>query len=200
MLPSAGAPALHSRHMIGFLRGRLHEVLPTHVLLDVAGVGYAVGVSPALASGLHVGKDAFFYVYEHIREDAHDLYGFLAASDLALFRQLIGVSGVGPKSAMTILAVGDGETVRRAIMAGDLETLTSVPGVGKKTAQKIVLELKGQLVDVDETGGEDRDAIEALVSLGYPSADARDALKMVPTDVKGTSDRVRQALRFLAKH
>jgi hypothetical protein len=76
--------------MIGFLRGRLHEVLPTHVLLDVAGVGYAVGVSPALASGLHVGKDAFFYVYEHIREDAHDLYGFLAASDLALFRQLIG--------------------------------------------------------------------------------------------------------------
>ena len=185
--------------MIGFLRGRLHEVLPTQALVDIGGVGYAVGIAPSVASSLHVGNEVFFYIHEQIREDAHDLYGFLAVSDLGLFRQLLNVSGVGPKSAMTIMAVGDAEMVRRAIMAGDLETLTSVPGVGKKTAQKIVLELKGQLVDVDDVGSEDRDAIEALVSLGYPSQDARDALKMVATETKGTSERVRQALRFLAK-
>lgn len=185
--------------MIGSLRGRLLEIQPASVLLEVGGVGYAVRLAPSVVASLRSGSEAFFYTHHHVREDSEELFGFLTQQDQRLFEQLLAVSGVGPKSAMTILSVGSADAVRVAIMAGDLATLTSVPGVGKKTAQKIVLELKGQLVDEDADVSGDRDVIGALQSLGYSPSQAREALKNVHMDTKNTSDRVREALRILAK-
>lgn len=185
--------------MIGSLRGRLLEIAGMAALLEVGGVGYWLRVTPATLSRLNVGDEAFVYTHDHVREDAHELFGFLSSEDLRLFGQLLGISGVGPKSAMTIMSVGSADTVRRAIMAGDLETLTSVPGVGKKTAQKIILELKGQLVEAESEDSGEREVVDALVSLGYSASQARDALKSIPADVADTSERIREALRRLSK-
>lgn len=185
--------------MIGSIRGSVLVVNPTSLLVEVSGVGYKIMVAPSVLSSMKVDDPIFLFIHDHIREDVHDLYGFLSSQDLSLFQQLLNVSGVGPKSAMTIMAVGTADTVRRAIMAGDLETLTSVPGVGKKTAQKIVLELKGQLVEISGLSEEDREVTQALQSLGYTAALAREAIKILPATTVGTSDRVREALKLLAK-
>lgn len=184
-------------HVIASLRGRVIETGANWLLVEVAGLGYRVIVSPALLSDLRPGTDAFVYTHHHIREDAEDLFGFRFLSDLELFQHLLSISGVGPKVAMTILSIGSADTVRRAIMSGDLSQLTSVPGVGKKTAQKIILELKGQLVDEETSGGIDTDVLDALVGLGYSTAQAKEALKKVTaTDA---AERVKEALRYLGK-
>ncbi len=134
-----------------------------------------------------------------VREDTRELFGFLLRSDLDLFERLIAVSGVGPKVALTILSAGTGDEVRRAVMQGDLALLTSVPGVGKKTAQKIILELKGQLVDEKIFPEGDTEVIDALIGLGYTQQVARDAVKAIPSGVVDVSARVREALKQLAK-
>lgn len=182
--------------MIASLRGRILEKAANWVLMEVGGLGYKIGVSPAVLANLRQEGESFLYIHHHIREDAEDLFGFLALADLELFNKLLSISGVGPKSAMTIMAVGSADQVRKAIMSGDLAMLTSVPGVGKKTAQKIILELKGQLVDV-ETSSADSDVIDALVNLGYSAQQARDVLKHVSS--KEPSEKIREALKYLAK-
>ncbi len=185
--------------MIGSLRGKVLEYGVNFLLLEVQGIGYRVLVSSAQITSVHAGEELFLYIHDHIREDLHDLYGFATSADLALFDQLLGISGVGPKVALTILGIGSVETVRRAIMSGDLDTLTSVPGVGKKTAQKIILELKGQLVELANASPVDQEVIQALQGLGYSAQQAREAVKELSPDSESTSDRVREALRWLAK-
>jgi Holliday junction DNA helicase RuvA len=185
--------------MIGSLRGQLLEYTANQLLLEVSGVGYRVLVPGSVLALLKTGEELFLYIHDHIREDLHDLYGFLANADLQLFEQLLSISGVGPKVAMTILGIGSADTVRRAIMSGDLDLLTSVPGVGKKTAQKIVLELKGQLVELSESSPTDQEVIQALQGLGYSIAQAREVVKQLSPDLVSTSDRIREALRWLAK-
>lgn len=185
--------------MIGSLRGQLLEYTTNQLLLEVAGVGYRVLVPGSVLTLLKTGEELFLYIHEHIREDTHDLYGFLANTDLLLFEQLLGISGVGPKVAMTILGIGSADTVRRAIMSGDLDLLTSVPGVGKKTAQKIILELKGQLVELADSSPTDQEVIQALQGLGYSVAQAREVVKQLSPELTSTSDRIREALRWLAK-
>lgn len=185
--------------MIGSLRGRVLEAGGSSLMLEVAGIGYLVRCAPSVLAKTKRGDDTFVYIHDHVREDSHELFGFLDAADLELFEQLLGISGVGPKVAMTILSVGSADTVRRAIMNGDLTTLTSVPGVGKKTAQKIVLELKGQLVEAETESTGDREVTEALVSLGYSASQARDTVKLLSVELTDTSERVREALRLLSK-
>lgn len=185
--------------MIRSLRGRVIEKDIAWVLFEVAGVGYQVYVPSSVLSNIAWDEDTFLYIHDHPREDNHDLFGFTSATDLRFFEQLLGISGVGPKVAMTIMSIGAVETVRRAIMSGDLTTLTSVSGVGKKTAQKIILELKGQLVDTDDASDVDHDVIEGLKALGYSAVQARDALKHVPLETTATGERIRQALRILAQ-
>ncbi|MFA5935628.1 MAG: Holliday junction branch migration protein RuvA [Patescibacteria group bacterium] len=185
--------------MIGSLRGNIIEVHPTNVLIEVQGVGYMVrGSIPFLASHT-TGEECFIYIHDHVREDAHDLFGFTTSEEMHFFEKLISISGVGPKVALAILSIGTMATVRRAVMAGDLTTLTSVPGIGTKTAQKIVLELKGQLVEESDEVGVDREVIEALTSLGYPMSDARAAVKHLDPTVTDAGLRIREALRSLSK-
>jgi Holliday junction DNA helicase RuvA len=184
--------------MIGSLRGRILEVHPAFAILEVQGIGYVIKSSIPFLASLMAGEERFVYIHDHIREDAHDLFGFGSIDELAFFERLISISGVGPKVALTILSSGTIDSVKRAVMAGDLDALTSVPGVGKKTAQKIVLELKGQLVEEEgETSG-DREAVEALVSLGYSASQARGAMKHVAPTIMDTSARIREALRFIS--
>ncbi|MDO8584206.1 MAG: Holliday junction branch migration protein RuvA [bacterium] len=185
--------------MIGSLRGSILSVGEHALLLEVAGIGYTVTAPSRLLAAATVGQEAFYFIHDHLREDAHDLYGFASEDDLNLFERLLSVSGVGPKVALAVASIGTADVVRKAIMGGDITRMTSVPGVGKKTAQKIILELKGQLVDADGTDGEDGDTIEALKTLGYSASQARDALKGVSQDMTETSARVREALRRLAK-
>lgn len=183
--------------MIASLRGRILEKGLSWLLIEVGGIGYRVKVAPALLSDLRMDIETFLYIHHHVREDAEDLFGFKNLTDLDLFDSLLGISGVGPKVAMTIMSVGSADHVKKAIMTGDLATMTSVPGVGKKTAQKIILELKGQLVDADGSDGADSEVSDALVGLGYSVQQVRDVLRHVKeTD---PADRIKAALKMLAK-
>lgn len=183
--------------MIGSLRGIVLEKGPNWLLLEVGGIGYRVMASPAVVTNVS-SEQAFLYVHHHVREDAEDLFGFLAPADLELFERLLSISGVGPKVAMTILSVGSSDQVKKAIMSGDLATLTSVPGVGKKTAQKIILELKGQLVEMEEDAGSGGgEVLDALVGLGYAPQQVKDVLKHVKAE--DPAERIKEALKYLAK-
>lgn len=184
--------------MIGSLRGMIIELGASWILLEVGGVGYRVQLSSSVLSLLKTDQEQFLYIHEQIREDSHELYGFLSTQDLVLFNKLLNVSGVGPKVAMTLLSMGTADTVQRAIMKGDLDLLTSLQGVGKKTAQKIILELKGQLVDTEEIPSVDRDVADALQGMGYTAAQVREVLKSLPADLSNPSDRIRLALKYLA--
>jgi len=185
--------------MIGSLRGNVLEVHAGFCLLEVAGVGYTVRAASGTLGSLKAGEERFLYIHDVVREDTRDLFGFLSRTDIELFERLLGVNGVGPKVALTILSAGSGEAVRRAIMQGDLALLVSVPGVGKKTAQKIILDLKGQLVEEEGLPSGDTEVIDALVGLGYPMQTAREAVKKIPSSITDVSARVREALRSLSK-
>jgi Holliday junction DNA helicase RuvA len=184
--------------MIASLRGRVISLMSGAVILEVGGVGYRIQAAPNTLTHLAMGEEAFIHIHDHIREDAHDLFGFLSEDALGLFERLISISGVGPKAGMNILSIGSVDAVTRAIMAGDLTVLTSAPGVGTKIAQKIILELKGQLVDPETATGPDREVIDALVSLGYSAAQARQALKSVSAEITDVSERVKEGLRNLS--
>jgi Holliday junction DNA helicase RuvA len=184
--------------MLGSLRGCIISLTPAQILLEVGGVGYRINAAPSTISRLAIGEEPLIFVHDHVREDAHDLYGFLSEDELALFERLIAISGVGPKAGMSILSIGSVEAMKKAIMAGDLTVLTSAPGIGMKIAQKIVLELKGQLVDADVATGPDREVVDALISLGYTASQARQGLKAVAPEITNVSDRVREALRNLS--
>lgn len=184
--------------MIGSLRGIVSEIHAVSLLLEVAGVGYIVRVSSGTLLSVKKDDPCFMYIHDHVREDSHDLFGFIQRVEMELFERLLSVSGVGPKVALTILSVGSYDTVHRAILQGDLTVLTSVPGVGKKTAQKIILDLKGQLVEEEAITGTDGEVIDALVSLGYAMPHAREVVKSLTTTQTDVSQRIREALKYLS--
>lgn len=185
--------------MIASLRGLVLEKTVNWILLEVGGIGYKLHVSPTSLSKTRQQEEAFFYIHDHIREDAHELFAFPSLADLELFDKLLSISGVGPKSAMTIMGVGSADEIRSAIMKGDLEMLTSVPGVGKKTAQKIILELKGQLVEPESVTNADKEVVDALVGMGYQAQSIKEVLKFMPTDLVDPAERIRYVLRSLSK-
>jgi len=189
--------------MIGFLEGNVKAVRGTHLLVGVAGVGYKVAVLKETLTRTKTGSNISLWTYLAVREDALDLYGFLHEEELRFFELLLTVSGIGPKSALAVLDIASVETLRSAISAGNAGYLTTVSGIGKKTAEKIVLELKDKVVaemgDSPAALKGDQEALEAMRSLGYSAAEARDALRKVPNDIEGGSDRLRAALKRLGK-
>jgi holliday junction DNA helicase RuvA len=194
--------------MIATLTGVVAEKTIDEIVLDVSGVGYGLLVTSEDYGRLGGGDLVKLYVYEHIRETAHDLYGFLAQDTKQLFEQLLGVNGVGPKMALSVLSTGAADGVRQAIAGGDLKAIQKASGVGKRVAERIVVELKDKVglesIDLSATGiltAEHApitdEAMQALVALGYTPQDAVAALAEVPKDLP-TETRIKQALKHKA--
>lgn len=184
--------------MIGTLRGIVTDVGQDFFILDVHGVGYRLRAHTGLISGLESGKERTVYIHEHIREDSDDLFAFATMDELLTFESLLDVSGVGPKAALAVSSAASPEALRSRLAQGDVDWLASLPGLGKKTAQKIVLELKGKLVEPGNGSDADREVVDALVNLGYSAYQARQAIKNIP-DKGDSSERVRAALKSLGR-
>lgn len=189
--------------MIGKLEGTFAG---THgdgaAIIMVGGVGYVVYVPLAVLASLHLNPKASLFIHTAVREEALDLYGLPTHEDLSFFKQLIGISGIGPKSALGIMNVADTKTLKRSIAAGDNSMLTKVYGIGKKSAERIVVELRDKLAtEASARGevvgvGEEGEVLEALMALGYSAPEARQALKNVAA--KGSvHERLSAALKFL---
>lgn len=189
--------------MIAELHGKIGTLKANSVVLMVGGVGYQVQVTTYTLGILASQEDVHLYIHTHVREDAFLLYGFLDEGEKAMFELLIGVSGIGPKVALSILSIADTKTIRTAVTHKDPSILTRVSGVGKKMAERVILELQNKVEEGDLTdhaeARADQEALEALAALGYSVTQAREALKVVPKDVTDLSGRVRQALKSLAK-
>lgn len=190
--------------MIAHIRGTVLSLTEKYAVVSAGGLGYKVFCSPDTLAGLREGAEASLHTYLAVREDALDLYGFPSADEQAFFELLISVSGIGPKSALGILAVASADTLRQAIGTGDTGYLTKVSGIGRKTAEKVVLELRDKMrahADMKEAPGALRaesDVVEALKALGYSQTEARDALKEVPAEISGTNARIKEALKILS--
>lgn len=181
--------------MIAFVRGEIADISEDNVVLDVGGIGYNVKISSQTAEKLtSIGREVLLYTYTCVREDAFQLYGFLSKDELAIFKKLITVNGIGPKGGLAILSVMTADDLRFAIISGDAKAIAKAPGIGAKTASRVILDLKDK-VSVEDTliqremnaysSGADGDvkaqneAVEALVALGYSPADALKAVKKV---------------------
>jgi Holliday junction DNA helicase RuvA len=191
--------------MIGSVRGSVVERTATgEVLVEVGGVGYRVHVPASALPTLHPGDAAFLFTHLHVREDAMLLYGFPTRDERDTFEALIATTGVGPKLALAMLSVHSPTALRRALLEDDLAALTLVPGVGKRTAQRLLVELKARLevpeLDLAETGGAPAPRAEvraALAGLGYGPDEVRDVVAQLPEG--GTvEDLLREALKLLA--
>lgn len=181
--------------MITTLSGTIEYKSEGYVIVQVGGVGYKVTMTPHQVSG--VSGEVTLYTHEAIRETERELFGFFSMGALELFWKLIAVSGVGPKVGQKIVAADEVENVKAKIMAGDLSFLTDIPGVGMKTAQKIILELKGVLADTESVPTVDQDAVDALTGLGISKREAQDVLAQVEAET--TDERIRAALKQLGK-
>lgn len=181
--------------MIAYVRGIIEDIAPDNVVVDVGGIGYNVKISADTASRLPgIGEEVKLYTYFSVREDAQWLYGFLSRNALELFKKCITVNGIGPKGALAILSVMDADSLRFAILSGDAKAISRAPGIGAKTAERLILDLKDKIT-VDDTaigteiarhnGAADadtpqkREAVEALVSLGYGRTEALRAVNSI---------------------
>lgn len=188
--------------MIGKLKGQPEVVSEEHMIIDVNGVGYDVLAPPQVIATARNQSSISVRTHLAVSDDALDLYGFETEDQLSLFRHLLGVSGVGPKSALGILSVADAPTITSAIAAEDTSYLTKVSGIGTKTAEKVVLELKDKFEDTGGTSSakireESGEAIEALQALGYSSRQAREAVSGIDEDITTTEKKVKAALKQL---
>jgi Holliday junction DNA helicase RuvA len=189
--------------MIGRLTGVLAEKSPPLVLIDVNGVGYELDVPMSSFYNLpSLGERVTLLTHFVVREDAQQLFGFLTHEERATFRQLVKISGIGPRTALSILSGLSVAELAQAVGAQQSGRLVKVPGIGKKTAERLLLELKGKLapdlgVPAQVTSDAQADIVQALVALGYSERDAAAALKALPRDV-GVSEGIKQALKALA--
>jgi Holliday junction DNA helicase RuvA len=189
--------------MIYRISGKLVLVADRFAVIETGGVGFKILASARTLAGLgHPGAEHAFFTHLHVREDGIDLFGFLSEGELVFFELLISVSGVGPRSALSILDVAGLEELSAAIKEGRPDLLARASGIGKKTAERIIIELKTKVQSVKagvvvQKMEVDEDLIEALANLGYRRDDARAALAKVGTEVQGINDRLRAALSIL---
>lgn len=193
--------------MIGRLSGKLVEKHPPQLLIDVGGVGYEVDVSMQTFYALPpTGEPVTLYTQLIVREDAHLLFGFGSTAERATFRQLLKVGGIGAKTALGILSAMSADELAQAVAAEDVKKLSSAPGIGKKTAERMVLELRGKLVAADvpalalpeAAADSSEDIVSTLLALGYNEREARAAAKGIPSDTE-VGEGVRLALKNLLK-
>lgn len=185
--------------MIGSIKGKIILKTEKFLIVETCGVGYKINISPdTLSKTKKQEEEIFLFIHTHVREDSLDLYGFTSQEELGFFEMLLGVSGIGPRSALAILGIASIETLRKAIGTGDTSYLTKISGIGRKTAEKIVIELRDKMGK--DLGGKslqgELDALEALKSLGYSQDEAREALKKCSPDTS-TNMKIKEALKIL---
>ena len=194
--------------MIAHIIGSIAELGGNYAIVDIGGVGYKVFTTSDALHTLKLGAETKFWTHQVVREDALDLYGFPARKDKDFFELLIGsVSGIGPKSALNILSLVSTDTLAGAIRTGSTAHLVKVSGIGRKTAEKIVLELKDKMGGIAANEGgqlasdmsSDLDAIEALKALGYDADESREALKKTDPEISDTGKKVKAALKLLGR-
>lgn len=200
--------------MYYYVNGTVAEIGPNLAVIDCGGVGYACATTNYTLAQLKKGEKAKLYTYLHVREEIFDLYGFASQAELSSFKMLIGVSGVGPKAALAILSSGTPDQLALSIVTGDEKALTGVPGIGKKIAQRIILELKDKLAKEQSSFGPDtggsvpvmvlpndkaKEAGAALAVLGYSGSEVAAALKGIDMDALPLEEIIRQALKRMVK-
>jgi Holliday junction DNA helicase RuvA len=188
--------------MIGSLKGTIQHKAANYVIVETQGVGYKVFVTPILMVELKMGQEISLVTLTYVREDQITLYGFLTLPELEFFEMLLTVSGVGPKSALGIMSLAGINMIKSAIVSEDPSVFTKVSGIGRKTAERVIIELKDKLkahVDAEPMAKEHSDAMDALLALGYSQQEAREALKQVPVSVSNLQDKVKLALKTLNK-
>jgi len=190
--------------MLAYIQGKIIARRTDHIVVQLnTGLGYKVMVTAKTLSENLLGEATALYLYHQVKEDGQALFGFPNESELSFFELLLGVSGIGPKSALNILSAASVDNLREAIALGDPALLTQVSGIGKKTAEKIVVELKSKVGDLMSIGAGSAslagDELEALVGLGYSLSLARQALTQVDKEVIDSAERIRKALQLLAK-
>ncbi|OIP80211.1 MAG: Holliday junction branch migration protein RuvA [Parcubacteria group bacterium CG08_land_8_20_14_0_20_48_21] len=193
--------------MIYTLFGTITHKNDRFLVVEASQVGYQVFVTDRALRDSVVGKELMLFTHQHVREDALLLYGFAAQDELIFFEQLLSISGIGPKSALGVMGVASVADLRAAIQKGDTHFLTRISGIGKKTAERVTLELRGKLtessgsgVGTSEMGGTMGEEIEALEGLGYSVSSAREALAYVSAEVTDVAERVKAALQILSKN
>ena len=188
--------------MIGKLTGNISEKRDSNLILDVAGVGYLVHCPDFILKNSDIGSSKELFIHTVVRETALDLYGFDTNSELELFELLLTISGIGPKVGLGILNVATPETLVSAISTGDTSYLTKVSGIGKKNAEKIVLELKNKIekisISVDTDANPDLEVFEALTTLGFTSKQIQESLKEIP-EVETSREKIKEVLKIIGK-
>lgn len=190
--------------MIAYLSGKIIHKGQRHIMLLTDHVGYKVFVTERSLSVLEHSSQAELFTHLNVKEDALELYGFQTREELELFELLITISGIGPRVALGVVSIDTPDAISEAILNDDAKYMTKVSGIGLKTAQKIVIELRDKVAKLSfgkaSTGGvKDSEVIDALEALGYSSKDAREALKHISKDIEKIDDKIKEALIFLGK-
>ncbi len=184
--------------MLSFIKGTIIAKLKDDLIIRSGDLGYRVTVTPLVLAEAKPGSEIELYLHEAARENAIEHYGVKTLDELDLYESLLSVSGVGPKSALAFLSLSSASALRSAIARGEADTLTKVSGIGRKTAERVILELKNKVGDIGvsatEVGG-GSDELQALVSLGYSAVQARDALSKVDSKIVDSSERIKAALK-----
>lgn len=191
--------------MVAYLNGTIQYKDDKNLIVVVNNIGYLVGVPESVLLSKNIGDAVELYTYQKIssRDESLEMFGFASADELAFFKKLIGISGVGPRSALGVLSVATLEEITRTIAHGDSALLTKVAGIGKKTAERVVIELKDKVAlhseSPIESGSVDADVYAALEGLGYDTSDVREVLREIPEDITSTEEKIKAALKVLAK-
>ena len=190
--------------MISYLHGIIKIKIDKFIILEVNDIGYKIFAPQNVLESLNAeGEEQELFIHHHVSEEREELYGFLNFQDLEFFELLMSVSGIGPKSALGVMAQADTQTLKTAIVMEDKSIFTKVSGVGQKTAERIILELKTKIpADIASSSGygnQDLEALDALIQLGYSQKEAREALRQAPRDLTLASERIKWALQNLGK-
>ena len=194
--------------MISYLKGKLINKGKNYIIIEAGNLGYQVFVNPVMYAELTIGDQSEIYTHHYVREDAETLYGFKNLEELEMFELLLSISGVGPKSALGVLSIAKVEDIKSAIARGDATMLTKVSGIGRKTAERIVLDLRDKIASIGGSafggvsGGDSNsnsDEIDALITLGYSVQQAREALRQIDPKITKPGERIRGVLKILSR-
>lgn len=184
--------------MISYIKGKVVLDHLNFLIIDVSGIGYKVYILPSV--GVKKGEIIELFVHQNLKEDLSDLYGFKTFDDLSVFQKLISVNGVGPKAGMAIMSQADAAKIASAIESEDMSFFVSIPGIGKKVAGKIILDLRSKISDGGTTGvlsGGDSDVVEALTSLGYKKAQINTVIRKIPKEINDDQEKIKWSLKNL---